>query len=843
MTFALVTSAKANGATGGTTGAVDTTGSKLLVIQAGFTGAATISDSKGNTWTAATLYSASLPNTRWYYCLSPTVGAGHTFTIAASVGSIVVSAWSVTNTPVFDSESAAGNSAGAVFAPFGNASFTPGAANCLLIGGGSFPNPGYSSGYAAGSGWTLIDVNNYVGGTSYGSSQAYKIQTTATAVPTSEHVTDWTGATAVSFLGIAFKEVVSAGLTVSSPVAFKTFARSGSTGSIAITGSHTGATEDIEASFNGGAYQTIAVASVAGAYSGTLTAQPYGRGTLTVRKKVTTAASATVANVAVGDVFGLIGDSRVQGRATNAQNYSAVAPGASKFNESDVWGDGVDPISTGSTVGSHWPLVAQQLLTATGVPVAFVSCGVGSTDMAGAANQWAKPNSAYTAMVSQCTDSGVTSFKGMLAMFGPNAVVNASTLSKATYNTAVDTLVANIAADIAGAPKVLIDICGEVSTGSPPDRRAALDNIRGAIIEAGSDNANVYVGPCLVDQDYSDGVHFQSDAAELEVAKRQTLAILQFFYATGTNGRGPRLSSAAWNGARNQITVAFNQVLKTGLTHATAAWKVSDNGTPMTISGITYHGSNPNALVVTVSAPAAGPAASSTVTFASGEDAKGLVVPMSADISMPVGAAIQIPAEPIYAAAVSETAVVAFTGTVSNQSATVGVPFSLDLSSYFSGSLTPFTYSTFAGTLPAGLTRTGAVISGTPTLAGASSGIQVRATDTGANTATTNAFSITVAAPIVKTATVTLTSDGTTPRANLTNLKWAWFDQVTPNLFVAPTDKGSSGSTDANGLFSVTLVNTSLSFGGVGWLSITDSDGTTTQSPVRKIAAGPLAIS
>jgi hypothetical protein len=89
---------------------------------------------------------------------------------------------------------------------------------------------------------------------------------------------------------------------------------------------------------------------------------------------------------------------------------------------------------------------------------------------------------------------------------------------------------------------------------------------------------------------------------------------------------------------------------------------------------------------------------------------------------------------------------VAFTGTVPTQNATVGVSFSVDLASYFSGALTPFTWSTFAGTLPAGLTRTDSVISGVPTVAGTSTGIQIRATDTGSNVATTNAFSIVVAA-------------------------------------------------------------------------------------------------
>ena len=89
---------------------------------------------------------------------------------------------------------------------------------------------------------------------------------------------------------------------------------------------------------------------------------------------------------------------------------------------------------------------------------------------------------------------------------------------------------------------------------------------------------------------------------------------------------------------------------------------------------------------------------------------------------------------------------VAFAGTVPNQTGTEGAAFSLDVSTYFSGTETPFAYSVQSGTLPAGLslnTSTG-VISGTPTTAGASSGIVIRATDATPNTADTNSFSITI---------------------------------------------------------------------------------------------------
>lgn len=85
-------------------------------------------------------------------------------------------------------------------------------------------------------------------------------------------------------------------------------------------------------------------------------------------------------------------------------------------------------------------------------------------------------------------------------------------------------------------------------------------------------------------------------------------------------------------------------------------------------------------------------------------------------------------------------------GPVPDQVATVGVPFSLDVRAYFTGTLTPFTYSLTTGNFTGtGLSHDTAtsIISGTPT-ATASVDVQERATDTGTNTAVTNLFNITI---------------------------------------------------------------------------------------------------
>ncbi len=87
MTIAYLTGAHANAESTATTSAIDTTGATLLVAAAcrSNTGG-TMSDSKGNTWTALTTFQsgASAPFITPYYCVNPTVGSGHTFSYTTS---------------------------------------------------------------------------------------------------------------------------------------------------------------------------------------------------------------------------------------------------------------------------------------------------------------------------------------------------------------------------------------------------------------------------------------------------------------------------------------------------------------------------------------------------------------------------------------------------------------------------------------------------------------------------------------------------------------------------------------------------------------------------------------
>ena len=110
--------------------------------------------------------------------------------------------------------------------------------------------------------------------------------------------------------------------------------------------------------------------------------------------------------------------------------------------------------------------------------------------------------------------------------------------------------------------------------------------------------------------------------------------------------------------------------------------------------------------------------------------------------------------------------------------------------------------------------------------------------------ATSSAAVLTVGQTAATTVSVTLTTDGTTPATNLTNLKWAYWDAFSPDLItVAPIAYGNNGSTNGSGVFSQSIVGTARLPGGIGYLIVTNSDGTTTQGALLKGFAAPVVVS
>ena len=91
-----------------------------------------------------------------------------------------------------------------------------------------------------------------------------------------------------------------------------------------------------------------------------------------------------------------------------------------------------------------------------------------------------------------------------------------------------------------------------------------------------------------------------------------------------------------------------------------------------------------------------------------------------------------------------------------------------------------------------------------------------------------------------KSASVSLVNTANAALGSLTGLKWAWFDELTPDTFNAPTDQGSGEVTDGAGMLTVSIPNSVKTSGQTGWLIITDSDGSTVMA--HKAFSGPVVV-
>ena len=178
MTTALIQHVQWNGSNGGTSLGVDTTGANLIVMHLSYdnTGAKpTPTDSRGNTYVPLTPKVAGIKYSRLYYCINPSVGTGHTFTVATGeffTGDM--QAFSGANGG-YDGEN--GNTS--AISAIQPGSVTPSAAGAVIVTGFSGSN-----GTAVGtidSGFTITD-QRALNGTGMGAGMAYLVQGSAGAV-------------------------------------------------------------------------------------------------------------------------------------------------------------------------------------------------------------------------------------------------------------------------------------------------------------------------------------------------------------------------------------------------------------------------------------------------------------------------------------------------------------------------------------------------------------------------------------------------------------------------------------------------------------------------------------
>jgi hypothetical protein len=168
------------GGAGGTSPAITTTGATLLLVglswYSGGGSTATLSDSKGNTYTGLTTHGTTPLQQRLYYVLAPTVGTGHTFTVSGTSGfAPVVFAYAL-SAAVSSYQTESG--AAATATSLASGSVTPSTSGALVVTGLTF---GGLSASLTPSGFT-VDVGQNRAGVSVGGGLAYQIQATAAAI-------------------------------------------------------------------------------------------------------------------------------------------------------------------------------------------------------------------------------------------------------------------------------------------------------------------------------------------------------------------------------------------------------------------------------------------------------------------------------------------------------------------------------------------------------------------------------------------------------------------------------------------------------------------------------------
>lgn len=194
---------------GGTTSSLDTTGANFLLVSIAYNNTPAVSDSKSNTWTPLTLFPAGGNKVRFWYVENATVGTGHTFTVSGSsiFCCAIFTAWSgVKTTGAFDQE-AGHEGIGFDDTTPQTGPITPTENNELVVATRIDPNAN-PTGHA---GYTSIDQQTFVGGTSFPSGLIYQVQTTATTADP-----QWTfgiGTFAATFISASFKESGAAAAT------------------------------------------------------------------------------------------------------------------------------------------------------------------------------------------------------------------------------------------------------------------------------------------------------------------------------------------------------------------------------------------------------------------------------------------------------------------------------------------------------------------------------------------------------------------------------------------------------------------------------------------------------
>lgn len=328
-------------------------------------------------------------------------------------------------------------------------------------------------------------------------------------------------------------------ISITSPSEYQVFQRTGTTADISISGTYFGTPSAIEASFNGGAYATIDAAPSGGTYSGILSNQAQGQGTLTVRFTNSVSTQGYKTYIGIGEVFLVTGQSNAEGQGTSNQSYSS-SDGfkAAMFSNAYQWKELVDPfdsnvgqvdsVSYDAVYGGSWVLpLATLLMNQLHVPVAFIPCplsGSGIIEWSAGANHQDR-----STLYGSATYRGLNATNGLRANLywqgEHEANVGAGTdMDTATYQGYLSDLVDDWYTDL-GIPTMPVKL--QNSSGLPDLNEGY---IRTAVANVETANpTHCLTGPDFSDIASDDAYHLKS-TAKLQTAADRFYAALVTAY-------------------------------------------------------------------------------------------------------------------------------------------------------------------------------------------------------------------------------------------------------------------------------------------------------------------------